>query len=91
VKKATYADIESPNSRAIGGITITKVIREHLPLKTDPNGSFKTIGQLLDENLHSRLQEGEQIQDIAFHFDTEDHESYQVLKRMYGLIPQFED
>jgi len=71
--KKSYDAVESVSSRAIGGMTITKVIREHLPLKTDPHGSFKTI------------------QDIAFHFDTEDHESNKILLRMYGLIPQFED
>jgi len=90
LKKAFDAAVESDSTRAIGGMTITKVIREHLPLKTDPHGSFKTIGQLLDENLHERLKEGEQIQDVAFHFDTEDHESNKVLMRMYGLLPQFD-
>ena len=89
--KKSYDAVESVSSRAIGGMTITKVIREHLPLKTDPHGSFKTIGQLLDENLCERLKEGETIQDIDFHFDTEDHESNKILLRMYGLIPQFED
>jgi hypothetical protein len=71
--------------RHLGGITVTKVVREHQELTTDPDGQFKTIGQSLDAMLHDRLVEGETIQDVAFHFDTENIESMNLLRRMYGL------
>ena len=77
-----------PNGQHIGGMTITKVVREHKSLSTDESGAFQTLGQMLDELLHGRLTEGETIQDIAFHFDTENVESMKTLHRMYGLIDQ---
>jgi hypothetical protein len=75
-----------PVQRHLGGITVTKVVREHQELTTDPDGQFQTIGQMLDFNLHTRLKEGETIQDIAFHFDTENVESMKTLHAMYGLL-----
>ena len=79
----------TPSARHIGGMTITKVVREHKNVSTDESGTFQTIGQMLDENLHMRLTEGEVIQDIAFHFDTESPDAMKCLAAMYGITEYY--
>jgi hypothetical protein len=92
VKKPAMAyAIPSESAHHLGGITITKLIREHLPLTTEPDGRFATIGQVLDESIADRLREGETIQDVAFHFDTESEAAMSLLHRMYGLGSKFAD
>jgi len=83
--KKRYDEVRQ-GGQHLGGITVTKVIHEHQELTTDPEGQFDTIGQMLDFNLSTRLKAGETIQDIAFHFDTENVESMKLLHRMYGLL-----
>ena len=83
MKKARYAEQHRPH---LGGLTITKVVREHQPIELDEDSGLHTLGQVLDASISNRLKEGETIQDIAFHFDTENHESMQLLHAMYGLL-----
>lgn len=53
-----------------GGLTITKVIREHIPLYVR-KGYGETIGSQIDAAIAQAVAQGDEIQEVTVGFDPE--------------------
>jgi len=58
-------------------LNITKVVREHVPLKHVPTSkTSKTIGQMIDEYLSAARDAGTEVQTVAVEFEQVDWHEY---------------
>jgi len=63
-KSSSYA------SRPLGGLTITRIVTERLPIAASSEGNL-SIGQVIDEHLSQAAQRGESIQTVRLDFEPE--------------------
>lgn len=53
--------------RPIGGMTITRIEREHVPIESSSTGG--SVGQYIDEYLARAASEGASIQTVEIYFE----------------------
>jgi hypothetical protein len=66
--------------RPIGGITVTRIIRESHPIETSSHGG--SIGNYVDEYLARAASEGAEIQTVELHFEPEQWR--EIAESIYG-------
>lgn len=68
-KTKAHAVPSGQHGPEIGGLVLTKVVREHIPLFGGGSGTF---GQAVDDALRMAAQNGEMVQSFEVHIN-EDH------------------
>lgn len=72
MQKTHAKPVRSAESEAfpvVGGLTITKVVREHVPLSRPRSGFGETFGQAVDAALAMAAQNGEEVQSFEVQID----------------------
>lgn len=67
----------------MAGIRIATIAYHHASLQNDKDG--KTIGQLIDAELSTRVNSGELVQEVSVQFDMMDSHDVTMLREMYDF------
>jgi hypothetical protein len=67
--KRTVDTIDAAPS--VGGLTITKVVKEHIPLTLPREGYGETFGQVIDAHLDDCLVRGDVVQSFTIEINEE--------------------
>jgi len=59
----------------LGGITLTRIVREHIPMQVDDSNGIHTVGSFIDEHLASSASRGESIQSVELNFEPDQWEA----------------
>lgn len=65
-----FDEEEQKQQTQIGGIVVTKVVHEHVPV-TIGNAGSSTVGELIDRQLTTIAKQGGTVQKIEFHVNEE--------------------
>lgn len=58
---------ETVDGRVIGGLTITKIVREHVPVTMSRDGG--SFGTLVDAHIDAALRRGDEVQSFTVDID----------------------
>jgi hypothetical protein len=83
VTPSAVAQEYDPARPVLAQLEVTKLVREYVPIQSDPNGS--SVGAMIDDYLIDTARKGQEVQTIALNFEREQWAAFATAQQALDL------